>query len=97
MAKPLIFGPDFGLLDPQKIFCQVLPLLVVRNCSSYRPMQFRGKLMNQLEKMGKKLILGLILACFGPNLVPKNLFVDFTSTRCYALLQAIIVCKFKEN
>ena len=54
--------------------------------------------MNRIEKMvKKKLILGLILTRFGPNVVPKNLFVGFTSTRCYALLQAIIVCNFKEN
>ena len=47
--------------------------------------------------MGENLDLGLILAHFGPNLVPKIFFVGFTSTRCYVLLQAIIVSNFKEN
>ena len=48
--------------------------------------------------MGKNPDLGLILTCFGPNLVPpKKFFVGFTSTRCYVLFQAIIVCNFKEN
>ena len=47
--------------------------------------------------MAKNLASGLILARFGPNLVPINFFVGFTSTRCYALMQAIIACNFKEN
>ena len=44
---------------------------------------------------------------FGPNFGPlwhkfppppeKKFFVGFTSTKCYALLQAIVVCNFKEN
>ena len=34
---------------------------------------------------------------YGPNLVPQNFFVIFTSTGCYTLLQAIIVRNFKEN
>ena len=36
----------------------------------------------------KTLILDLILACFGPNLVPKFFSVGSTSIRCYTLLQA---------
>ena len=47
--------------------------------------------------MAKKLILGLVLACFDPKFVPQNFFVGFTSTRCYTLLQAITLCNFKEN
>ena len=62
---------------------------------------FRVKTINQtltqLEKMAKKLISGLILARFWPNLVPKDFFVGFISTRCYTLLEAITVCNFKEN
>ena len=49
------------------------------------------------EKMVKTLILGLILARFDQNLVPKIFLVGFTSTRCYTLLQAILVCSLKEN
>ena len=33
--------------------------------------------MNQTRTNGKKLILGLILACFGQNLVPKSFFPGF--------------------
>ena len=33
--------------------------------------------MNQTRINGKKLILGLILACFGQNLVPKSFFPGF--------------------
>ena len=47
-----------------------------------------------MTRCKKKLILSLVLAqiCF-----PKFFFMGFTSTRCYTLLQAIIVCNFKEN
>ena len=47
--------------------------------------------------MTKNLILGLILACFGPNLAPKIVLVGFTPTRCCTLSQATIVYNFKEN
>ena len=54
--------------------------------------------MNQTWENGKNLILGLILAFFTPNVVPNYFFfVGFTSTRCEKLLEAIIVCNFKEN
>ena len=67
--------------------------------ASYHYIQFQGKQMNQTWEKGEKkqLVFGLILACFGPNLVIKKIFVRFTSTWCYALLQAINVCNFKEN
>ena len=51
--------------------------------------------MNQTLENGKKPNFGLH---FGPNLVPIFFFFfDFISTRCYTLLEAIIVCIFKEN
>ena len=34
---------------------------------------------------------------FGRNLGPKIFFMDFTSTGCYELLQAVIVLNLKEN
>ena len=34
---------------------------------------------------------------FSPNLDQKFFFMDFTSTGCYELLQAVIVLNFKEN
>ena len=53
--------------------------------------------MNQTLENDKKPNFGLH---FGPNLVLIFFFFfffDFTSTRCYTLLEAIIVCTFKEN
>ena len=47
--------------------------------------------------MTENLVWDLILNRFGPNLVPKIFFVDFTSTRCYTLSKAIIVCNSNEN
>ena len=32
-----------------------------------------------------------------PNFGPKTFFMGFTSIRCYTLLQAIIICNFKEK
>ena len=34
---------------------------------------------------------------FWPKFGPQNFFVSFISTRCYALLQAIIECNYKKN
>ena len=45
--------------------------------------------MHQTSANDKNLIFDLILAQFGPNLVPKNFFEGFTCNRCYTLLQAI--------
>ena len=43
--------------------------------------------MNQTWENGKK----------NPNFGPKIFFMGFTSIRCYTLLQAIIICNFKEK
>ena len=54
--------------------------------------------MNETWENDKKtLILGFILVRFSPNLVSKIFFVGFISSRYYTLLQAIIICNFKEN
>ena len=87
MVKTLISDPIWG---PPKIFPRVLLLLVVRQCS-----KLSSYTISRPDKMAKKLVLGLILACFGPSLVPKKFFVGFTSTRCYTLLYAIIQCEGK--
>ena len=54
--------------------------------------------MNKTWENGQKPRFGLdfdpFWTKFGP---PKKIFVGFTSTRCYVLFQAIIVCNFKEN
>ena len=60
-------------------------------------MEFPGKLMNKTRKNNKKPNLGPDFGLFGPYLVPKIFFAGFTSSKCYTLLQAIIVCNFKEN
>ena len=58
-------------------------------------MQFKGKLMNETSENGKKkLILGPILAHLAQIWAPQNFFVGFIYTRCYTLLQAIIVGNF---
>ena len=54
--------------------------------------------MNQTWKNDKKTpSFRLDFGPFNPNLDPEIFFVDFSSTRCYALLQAMIICNFKEN
>ena len=45
--------------------------------------------------MGRNLVSGINFDPFGPNLDPKSLLVDFTSTRCYTLLQAIFFMQFQ--
>ena len=60
-------------------------------------MQFKGKLMNQTWENGENLIPDLILARLTQIWAPKFFFVCFTSTRCQALLQVIIVFDFNEN
>ena len=82
------FGPQ--------IFFGVLPLLVVSS-SKLSSMQFKGKLMNQTWENGENLIPDLILARLTQIWAPKFFFVCFTSTRCQALLQAIIIFDFNEN
>ena len=82
ITKNLILGlilTHLPLIWAPKHFPSVLSLLIVT-----------------LEKIATDIILGLILARFAPNLVPLSLFffVDFDS-RCYTLLQAIIVCNSK--
>ena len=83
MAKKLILDPRligrFG--SPQKFFSfgvggrgglPILSMLYV--VASYHCMQFQGKLMNQTWEKCRKPNFGLILARFGPNLVPQNFF-----------------------
>ena len=63
-------------------------------------MQFPGKLINQTWKNDqKKLILEPILDHLAQICPPpqKIFFEGFTFSRYYTLLQAIIVCNFKEN
>ena len=56
--------------------------------------------MNQTWENGEKANFGPGFGPFWPKFCSQNFFrefVGFTSTRCYALFQAITVCNFKEN
>ena len=54
--------------------------------------------MNQTWENGKKTNFGSDFGLFWPTFGPHKFFcVGFTSTKCYALLKAIIVCHFKED
>ena len=71
MTKKLILGPILTHLA--QIWAANIFLDIV---TRYHPIQFKGKLRNQTWENGKKLILGLILARFGPNSGPKkNLWI----------------------
>ena len=74
------FEPDFG---PFGFFLQALPLLIIGHCpklSSYAI--YRKTNEPNLRKWQKKLILGLILAHLGLNVILKYFFfMSFTSTR----------------
>ena len=56
-------------------------------------MQFTGK----PSENGKKTNFGPGFGPFWPKVGPPIFFVGFTSTKCYALFQAMTVCNFKEN
>ena len=73
---------------PKKFFSEIYLYQQLEIALSY---QFKGKLMNQTWEKSKKRNIGPGLGLFCPKLGPqKTFFMSFTSTRCYALLQAII-------
>ena len=86
-------NPNFG----QQSFFHEFYLYWLEIVLSYHPKQFTGKLANQTSENSKKPDFGLDFGPFGSNLGLPNFVVSFTSTRCLALLQAIIICNFKEN
>ena len=103
--KNLILGLILTCFSPNLVYLVPNFFLV---CTSARYYKFRklslyaiSRKTNEqnLRKWQKKLIWGLILICFSPNLVNlvPNFFFVFTSARYYTLSQAIIVCNFKEN
>ena len=87
------FGPKFGL---QFLFREFYLYQMLGIVASYPSMEFLGKLMNLTYENGNKCSFGPNFGFFGTNLVPK-IFLRFISTRCYTLLQAIIVWNFREN
>ena len=101
--KKTSFGTDFDPFDlnlgPQNFFYGFYRNCLLDIIESYHCVQFQEKLINQTGENGWK-------PSFGPQFWPvltqilsrNNFFcVGFTSTRCYALLKAIIVWNFKEN
>ena len=101
MAKKTSFRTDFGPfgpnLDPQNFFHGFYLHYMLDIVARYYCMLFQGKLMNLTWENGKKPSFRNDFDPFGPNLGPKFFFMNFTSTTCYKLLQAIIVRNFKEN
>ena len=82
--KKTSFGPyfgPFGLNLDKKFNLWILPPLDSRNCCKL-PLYAISRKTNEINVQ--------IWA-------PIFFFVNFTSTRCYTLLQAINVCHFKEN
>ena len=80
------FEPNFGLFDPnlgpQKIFFQVLLLLVVRYCSKLSSYAICMKTNEPNLKKWQKPSFGTDFGLFGSNLDPKMFFAGFTSIRC---------------
>ena len=103
MTNILVSDPILGFLAQiwtKKFFSWILHQLDVMNyCKLSLYWTSRKTNENKVEKIAKNLVSGPILARFGLNSLhpPKNIFVGFTSTKCYALLQAIVERNFKEN
>ena len=89
---------DFGPNLVSKIFLGGgggLPLLDVIHCFKLSLYAISKKTNEPNLRNDKKTIFG---DDFHSNLFPKKIFWGgVTSTRCYTLLPAIIVCNFKEN
>ena len=89
---------DFGPNLVSKIFFGGgggLPLLDFIHCFKLSLYAISKKTNEPNLRNDKKTIFG---DDFHSNLFPKKIFWGgVTSTRCYTLLPAIIVCNFKEN
>ena len=93
MSKKLLLDPILDCLAQiwaPKFFCG----FYIRHCSKLPSMKFQGKVMNQTWEKDWNASFG---PDFDPDLVLNIFFVSITSTRCYALLQAIIVYNFKKT
>ena len=95
-------GPDFGpfwpKFGPQRHFSWILLPLDVRNCCNLSLYAISRK-TNELNliKWQKTWFWPWFWPIFAQIWSPKFFLVGFTSTRCYKLFQAIIVCYLKEN
>ena len=97
-AEP-IFGHNFGRNLGPNFLLWVLPLLDVTHCCKLSLYAIQTKPVNQTWENSEEPKFG---PSFGPNLrlPPLIFFQNFTSTRCWnllqAIIQAIIVCNLKE-
>ena len=107
------FGPFDPNLVPKNFFSWILPLLDFRNCCKlslyaisrktnelnlrkWQKNQFWAQFWHFCPKFGlPKFILKIQFRT--QFWAQKFFFVGFASTRYYTLLQAILVCNFKEN
>ena len=92
MAKSLISDP---IWPPQNFF------MVFFSTSNRKRLSFyvisRKTKEPHLTKWQKKPNFRSYFGSIGPSLSLKIFLQVFTSNRCYTLLQAIIVCNFKES
>ena len=99
-GKKTNFGSDFGLFwskfGPKMFFREFNFYLMLYIFASYHCMQFQRRPIKQTWKNDRKPSFRINLAQIFPAL-PKKFFWSFASAKYYALLQAIIVCNFKEN
>ena len=86
-----------GQIRAQNFFHRFYLYYMLHMVTTYHCTQFQGKLMKQTWENSKKPNFGIDFGPLGPNLGLNFLFLDFTSTKCYRLLQGITVCNFKEN
>ena len=84
--KKINFGPGFDpfwpYVGPQNFFSQVLPLLDIIHCWKLTLHAISRKTKKPNLKNGKKPSFQPDFGPFGPNLGPKNFFMDITSTKC---------------
>ena len=76
-------------------------IILVRHCYKLSLYAILRKANEPNSKNGQKPSARLNFSSFWPKFGPppqkKNCFVGFISTRCYELLQDIILCNFKEK
>ena len=88
-------SPEFGT---KKFFSQILPLLYVRHCCKLSLFAISKKSNEpNLRKLEKTQLWDQLWPLWPKFGIKKIFFKDFTSTACQTLLQAIIVCNFKET
>ena len=101
-CKKPSFGYNFGLFQPnfssQKIFSWVLSLIdLLHRCKLSFYVSSRKTNEPNLRKWKKTLVLGPILACFGPNLVRKIFFRGFYLYQMLEIVASYHCMQFQEK